>query len=346
MNMNFIRKLPTPKEIKEMYPLDKKLAEIKAKNDEEIRKVFTGESDKFILVIGPCSADREDAVIDYIKRLRVIQEQVKDVIVIIPRIYTNKPRTTGAGYKGMLHQPDPLSDPDMLKGLIAIRKLHMKALKETGFSCADEMLYSENHRYLSDLLSYVAVGARSVEDQQHRLTASGLNVPVGMKNPTGGDLSVMMNAINAGQHSHVFIYRGWEVKSKGNPLTHAILRGYVDEQGVSHANYHYEDLIRLAKLYEEAHFENPAVIVDVNHSNSGKKYEEQIRIAKEILHSTRHSTAIYKLVKGLMIESYLEDGCQKADGGVYGKSITDPCLGWEKTEKLILDIAELRRKAK
>ena len=346
MNMNFIRKLPTPKEIKEMYPLDEELKKVKEKNDEEIKKVFTGVSDKLILVIGPCSADREDAVIDYIKRLRVVQDKVKDEIIIIPRIYTNKPRTTGAGYKGMLHQPDPLADPDMLKGTIAIRKLHMRALKETGFSCADEMLYSENHRYLSDLLSYVAVGARSVEDQQHRLTASGLNIPVGMKNPTGGDISVMLNAINAAQHSHTFIYRGWEVKSEGNPYAHAILRGYVDQNGVSYPNYHYEDLEKLAKLYEQAHFANPAVIVDANHANSGKKYEEQIRICKEVLHSTRHNAAIRKLVKGLMIESYIEDGCQKADGGVYGKSITDPCLGWEKTEKLILELAELRRMEK
>ena len=343
MNMNFIRKLPTPKEIKEMYPLDDGLKEIKAKNDEEIRKVFTGESDKFILVIGPCSADKEESVIDYIHRLKDVQEKVKDEIIIIPRIYTNKPRTTGAGYKGMLHQPDPLADPDMLKGLIAIRKLHMRALKETGFSCADEMLYSENHRYLSDMLSYVAVGARSVEDQQHRLTASGLNIPVGMKNPTGGDISVMLNAINAAQHSHTFIYRGWEVKSEGNPLAHAILRGYVDQNGVSYPNYHYEDLLEVAKLYDESHFANPAVIVDTNHANSGKKYEEQVRIAKEVLHSTRHNEKIRKIVKGLMIESYIEDGCQKLTDGVYGKSITDPCLGWEKTEKLILEIAELRK---
>ena len=343
MNMNFIRKLPTPKEIKEMYPLDENLKQIKAKNDEEIQKVFRGETDKFILVIGPCSADKEESVIDYIKRLKDVQEKVKEQIIIIPRIYTNKPRTTGAGYKGMLHQPDPLQDPDMLKGLISIRKLHMRALKETGFSCADEMLYSENHRYLSDLLSYVAVGARSVEDQQHRLTASGLDIPVGMKNPTGGDISVMLNAINAAQHSHTFIYRGWEVKSSGNPYAHAILRGYVDQNGVSYPNYHYEDLELLSKLYDKAGLVNPGVIVDTNHANSGKKYEEQIRIAKEVLHSTRHSKAIRKLVKGLMIESYIEDGCQKLDEGVYGKSITDPCLGWKKTEKLILEIAELRK---
>lgn len=344
MNMNFLRKLPTPQDIKNLYPLSEELAEVKKQNDEEIKKVFTGESNKLILVIGPCSADREDAVIDYIKRLRKVQDEVKDQIIIIPRIYTNKPRTTGAGYKGMLHQPNPLSDPDMLKGLIAIRKLHMRALEETGFSCADEMLYPENHRYLSDLLSYVAVGARSVEDQQHRLTASGLDIPTGMKNPTSGDLSVMMNSINAAQQSHTFIYRGWEVVSEGNPLAHAILRGYVDKRGNSHPNYHYEDLTLLCDLYEKAGLKNPGVIVDTNHANSGKKWAEQVRIAKEIMHSARHNEKVYQLVKGLMIESYIEDGCQKAEENVYGKSITDPCLGWEKTEKLIYELAEIRRK--
>jgi len=343
MNMDFLRKLPTPQEIKKMYPLSEELQEIKQKNDEEIKNVFLGKSDKLILVIGPCSADREDAVLDYIKKLRVVQEKVKDRIVIIPRIYTNKPRTTGAGYKGMLHQPDPNSREDMLKGIISIRKLHMKALEETGFSCADEMLYPENHRYLSDMLSYVAVGARSVEDQEHRLTASGLDIPAGMKNPTSGDLSVMMNSINAAQHSHTLIYRGWEVVSKGNPMAHAILRGYVDKRGVSHPNYHYEDLLLLTELYKKEGLKNPGVIVDTNHANSGKKWQEQIRIAKEILHSTRHNEDIKKLVKGLMIESYIEDGCQKVEEGVYGKSITDPCLGWEKTEKLIMDIYELRK---
>ncbi len=343
MNMEFLRKLPTPQEIKKLYPVNEELLKIKDKNVSDIKKVFTGESDKFILVIGPCSADREDAVIDYIKRLRTIQDKVYDRILIIPRIYTNKPRTTGAGYKGMLHQPNPLAEADMLKGIIAIRKLHMRALEETGFSCADEMLYPENHRYLSDLLSYVAVGARSVEDQEHRLTASGLDIPVGMKNPTSGDLSVMMNSINAAQNSHTFIYRGWEVVSKGNPTTHAILRGYVDKRGVSHPNYHYEDLVLLSELYKKSNLLNPGVIIDTNHANSGKKYEEQIRIAKEVLHSTRHNEEVNKLVKGLMIESYIEDGCQKVDEGVYGKSITDPCLGWEKTEKLIMDIYELRK---
>lgn len=346
MNMDFLRKLPTPQDIKKLYPISEELSLIKQKNDLEIAKVFRGESDKLILVIGPCSADREDAVIDYIKRLRKVQEEVKDEIIIIPRIYTNKPRTTGAGYKGMLHQPNPLSSPDMLKGLIAIRKLHMKALEETGFSCADEMLYPENHRYLSDLLSYVAVGARSVEDQQHRLTASGLDIPVGMKNPTSGDLSVMMNAIYAAQHSHTFIYRGWEVVSKGNDLTHSILRGYVDKQGRSHPNYHYEDLVALCKAYSDSGLKHPGVIVDTNHANSNKMWDQQVRIAKEILNSTLQSEEVYHLVKGLMIESYIEDGCQKADGGVYGKSITDPCLGWEKTEQLILDLAKMRKEHK
>ena len=346
MNADFIRKLPTPKEIKEMYPLTEELAKIKSMNDEEIKKIFTGESDKFILIIGPCSADREDAVLDYMKRLRNIYEQVKDVLFIIPRVYTNKPRTTGAGYKGMLHQPNPNEAPDLLNGLISIRRLHMNVLKETGFSTADEMLYSENYRYLSDLLSYVAVGARSVEDQQHRLTASAIEVPVGMKNPTGGDLSVMINAINAAQHAHMFLYRGWEIASKGNPLSHSILRGYVDEKGNSYPNYHFEDLLEVSNLYKKTDLSNPAIIVDCNHSNSGKKYLEQIRIAKEVLHATRHHNEIRKIVKGLMIESYIEDGCQKVEEAVYGKSITDPCLGWEKTEKLILDIAELRRNEK
>lgn len=341
MNMNFKRKLLIPQEIKEMYPISAEGAAAKQRNDEQITRIITGESNKLMLVIGPCSADREDAVMDYIGRLREVQEKVKDRIVIVPRIYTNKPRTTGAGYKGMLHQPDPLADSDMLKGLIAIRKLHMRAINETGFSCADEMLYPENHRFLSDLLSYVAVGARSVENQQHRLTASGLDLPVGMKNPTSGDLSVMMNSITAAQSSHTFIYRNWEVESKGNPLAHAILRGYVDSKGVNHPNYHYEDLIRLVELYADSKLANPAVIVDTNHSNSGKKYLEQIRIAKEIIHSARHNDDIHRLVKGLMIESYIEDGSQKSCDGVYGKSITDPCLGWEKTERLIYDIAEI-----
>lgn len=342
-NMIAKQELPTPEEVRAKYPLDEKLAAIKAKNDKEIRAVFTGESDKFILVIGPCSADREDAVLDYIKRLRKIQEEVKDVVLIVPRVYTGKPRTTGAGYKGMLHQPDPTKAPNMLEGILAIRKLHMDVLRETGFSSADEMLYPENYAYLSDVLSYIAVGARSVENQQHRLLASGIDVPVGMKNPTSGDMSVLMNSIQAAQGAHTFIYRGWEVDTKGNDVSHAVLRGYVDKGGVTHPNYHYEDLANLSRLYKEKNYMNPAVIVDCNHSNSGKKYIEQIRIAKEILHSTRHNEDIYKLVKGLMIESYIEDGNQKVEDGVYGKSITDACIGWEKTEKLIRDIANLRR---
>lgn len=342
MNLKFIRKLPVPQEIKQMYPLDEELQAVKDKNDKEIRDVFLGKSSKFILIIGPCSADREDAVIEYISRLRKVQDRVQDKIVIIPRIYTNKPRTTGAGYKGMLHQPDPNAEPNMLKGLISIRKLHLRALQETGFSCADEMLYSENHRYLSDLLSYVAVGARSVEDQQHRLTASGLNIPVGMKNPTAGDVGVMLNSVNAAQHSHTFIYRGWECKSEGNPLSHCILRGFVDTEGKSHPNYSYEDLVELAKIYTEEHFKNPAVIVDTNHSNSGKQYLKQIDIALDVLDSRNKNPEIKKIVKGLMIESYLVDGSQKiSDNQVYGQSITDPCLGWEKTEELIEKIYNL-----
>ena len=342
MNMNFIGKLPIPQEIKAQYPLTDELAAVKTVNDAEIQKIFTGESNKFLLVIGPCSADNEDSVLDYISRLRTVQEKVKDQIVIVPRIYTGKPRTTGDGYKGMLHQPDPNGKPDLIKGIIAIRELHMRALRETGFSCADEMLYPDNYRYLNDLLSYVAVGARSVENQEHRLTSSGLDIPVGMKNPTSGDLSIMMNAITAAQHAHAFIYRGWEVQSTGNPLAHAILRGYVDDKGRSFPNYHYEDLLHLAEVYAAKDLQNKAVIVDTNHANSGKKYLEQIRIAKEVLQSCRQNADINNLVKGFMIESYIEDGSQKIGEGVYGKSITDPCLGWTKTEQLIYDIAELR----
>ena len=342
MNMEFYRKLPIPKDIKEQFPLSAESEKILKTRVDSLNKVFAGESDKFILVIGPCSADREDAVLDYIYRLRKVEEKVKDKIIIVPRIYTNKPRTTGEGYKGMLHQPDPNADPDMLKGILAIRNIHMRALDETGFGCADEMLYPENYRYLSDVLAYVAVGARSVENQQHRLTASGFDIPVGMKNPTGGDISVMMNSIKAAQSSHVFLYRGWEVKTQGNPYAHAILRGYVDKHGKSHPNYHYEDLYDLYETYMTSGLQNPAVIVDTNHSNSGKKYLEQVRIAKEILHSYRYSKDVRSIVKGLMIESYIEDGAQKiCEDSIYGKSVTDPCLGWEKTERLIYDIAEV-----
>ena len=341
MNMNFKRKLPIPMEIKEQYPITYELEQMKEKRDLEIKAIFEGRDNRFILIIGPCSADNDDSVIDYISRLRRVQDKVSDKILIIPRIYTNKPRTTGDGYKGMLHQPDPHKGEDMLKGVVAIRNLHIRAMKETGFTCADEMLYPENHRYLSDILSYVAIGARSVENQQHRLTASGFDIPVGMKNPTAGDISVMMNSITAAQHSHTFIYRGWEVESQGNPLAHAILRGYVNKHGQSMPNYHYEDLIHLAEVYEKSALKNPAVIVDTNHANSGKKWMEQPRIAKEVLNSCRHSDYVKKIVKGLMIESYIEDGAQKPEENVYGKSITDPCLGWEKTERLILDLADI-----
>ncbi len=341
MEMEFKRKLPIPAEIKEMIPVDEKVHEIKKQRDEEIKSVFAGKSDKLILVIGPCSADREEPVIDYIHRLADVNDKVKDKLILIPRIYTNKPRTTGKGYKGMALQPDPEKKPDMLEGLISIRKLHKRAVEETGLTTADEMLYPENHRYLSDLLSYVAVGARSAEDQQHRLTASGIGIPCGMKNPTSGDLSVMLNSIEAAQCSHTFLYRGWEVTTKGNEFTHAVLRGAVDRHGQNIPNYHYEDLVRLFDMYSERNLENPAVIVDTNHANSSKKYIEQIRIAKEVLHSCKYSDDVKKMVKGFMIESYIEDGCQKIGEGVYGKSITDPCLGWEKTERLILDIADM-----
>jgi len=341
MNMEFFRKLPIPKDIKELFPITKDVELTRDKTVKELNSVFEGKSEKFILVIGPCSADNEDSVLDYIYRLRGVQEKVKDKIIIVPRIYTNKPRTTGDGYKGMLHQPNPNEKPDILKGIISIRKLHMRAVAETGFACADEMLYPENHRYLSDIIAYVAVGARSVENQQHRLTASGLDVPVGMKNPTSGDLGVMMNSITAAQHSHVFCYRGWEVKTAGNPYAHAIHRGYVDKHGKSHPNYHYEDLTNLHEIYSASGLENPAVIIDTNHANSAKRFLEQIRISKEVLHSMRYDSTVKNLVKGLMIESYIEDGAQKiSDTEVYGKSITDPCLGWEKSERLIYDIAD------
>lgn len=340
MNMQFLRKLPIPKEIKQEYPLNEKMTAIKEERAAEIRAIFEGKSDKFLLVIGPCSADNREPVLEYIGRLREIQDQVKDKILIVPRIYTNKPRTTGDGYKGMLHQPNPDEKPDLLKGIVAIRDLHMCALRDYGFTCADEMLYPENHRYLSDLLAYVAIGARSVEDQQHRLTASGLEIPVGMKNPTSGDLSVMMNAITAGQHPHTFLYRGWEVVSQGNPLTHAILRGYTDFAGKYISNYHYEDLVRLHELYAEKGLVNPAVIVDANHANSGKQYLEQIRISKDVVYSRNHNDNLRKMVKGIMIESYLEDGAQKIGEHTFGKSITDPCLGWDKSRDLILKIAD------
>ncbi len=340
MAMNFNRKLPIPKEIKELYPLSDEIKRVKAQRDALIADVFTGKSDKFLLIIGPCSADNEESVMDYIHRLACVQEQVKDKILIIPRIYTGKPRTTGTGYKGMLHQPDPTKEEDMLEGLIAIRKLHARAIAETKLTCADEMLYPENYRYLSDLLSYVAVGARSVEDQHHRLVASGMECAVGMKNPTSGALSVMFNSIQAAQTKQTFIYRGWEVTTDGNPLCHAILRGATNKHNQNIPNYHYEDLRLCYDMYMERGLQNPAVIVDTNHSNSGKKYLEQIRIANEILHSMRHSADIKSMVKGLMIESYIEDGAQKVEEGVYGKSITDPCLGWEKSEKLILSLAD------
>ena len=340
-NMIFKRKLPIPKEIKEQYPLTAELAQVKARRDKEIADVFTGKSGKMVLIIGPCSADREDAVLEYCERLAKLQEAVSDKLVLIPRVYTNKPRTTGDGYKGLLHQPDPRKTSDMLEGVIAIRRLHTNVLANTGLPTADEMLYPDNYRYLSDLLSYVAVGARSVENQEHRLTSSGIDIPVGMKNPTSGDISVMLNSIMAAQHPHTFIYRGWEVDTTGNPLAHVILRGYVNKHGESMPNYHFEELERLYNAYTAKGLQNMALIVDANHANSGKKYQEQPRICKEVLHSCRHSGEIKSMVKGFMVESYLEPGCQKIGDGVYGKSITDPCLGWEETIRLVQDIADL-----
>lgn len=341
MNMIFERKLAIPQEVKQMYPASAEVQKAVQERTDELKDIFAGRSDKLALIVGPCSADRDDSVLDYIGRLRELQEKVKDKIFIVPRIYTNKPRTTGDGYKGMLHQPDPDQKPDMFKGIVAIRELHMKAIQETGFACADEMLYPENSKYLDDLLGYIAVGARSVENQQHRLTASGLDVPVGMKNPTSGDISVMMNSITAAQHKHTFIFRGWEVHSEGNEYAHAILRGYVNKHGQSMPNYHYEDLVHLNDAYQKSGLLNPAVIIDTNHSNSGKDPIQQIRIAKEIINNMHYNSDINKLVKGLMIESYIEDGSQPIGCGIYGKSITDACLGWEKTEKLILDIADM-----
>ena len=340
-NIIFKRKLPIPKEIKEQYPLTAELAQVKARRDKEIADVFTGKSGKMVLIIGPCSADREDAVLEYCERLAKLQEAVSDKLVLIPRVYTNKPRTTGDGYKGLLHQPDPRKTSDMLEGVIAIRRLHTNVLANTGLPTADEMLYPDNYRYLSDLLSYVAVGARSVENQEHRLTSSGIDIPVGMKNPTSGDISVMLNSIMAAQHPHTFIYRGWEVDTTGNPIAHAILRGYVNKHGESMPNYHFEELERLYNAYTAKGLQNMALIVDANHANSGKKYQEQPRICKEVLHSYRHSSDIKTMVKGFMVESYLEPGCQKIGDGVYGKSITDPCLGWEETVRLVQDIADL-----
>ena len=340
MSFEFIQKLPTPEEIKNQYALPETLAEIKKKRDAEIRDVITGKSNKFLVIIGPCSADNEDSVCDYVNRLAKINDKVKDKLILIPRIYTNKPRTTGEGYKGIVHQPDPEKKPDFLAGLIAMRKMHIRAIAETGLTAADEMLYPENWMYVSDILSYVAIGARSVEDQQHRLTVSGFDIPAGMKNPTSGDISVMLNSVYAAQHPHSFIYRGFEVNTSGNELAHTVLRGANNKHGQSIPNYHYEDLIRLYDMYESMNLKNPACIIDSNHSNSNKQFEQQIRIVKEVMHSRKLSSDIHKLVKGVMVESYIEEGNQKVGGGVYGKSITDPCLGWADTEKLIYTIAD------
>lgn len=340
-NMNFKRKLPVPREIKELYPVSEDLARRKEIRDRMIADVFTGNSDKLLLIIGPCSADREDSVMEYCERLAKLQELTADKLILIPRVYTNKPRTTGEGYKGLLHQPDPEQHSDMLEGLIAIRRLHTSVLANTGLSTADEMLYPDNYRYLSDLLSYIAVGARSVENQDHRLTASGIDVPVGMKNPTSGDISVMLNSILAAQKQHTFIYRGWEVETTGNPLAHAIIRGYVNRHGEAIPNYHFEELEHLYDAYQARNLKNMALIVDTNHSNSGKKHMEQPRICKEVLHSCRHSENIHSMVKGFMIESYLEGGSQSIGQHIYGKSITDPCIGWSDTERLVMEVADL-----
>jgi len=340
MSFKFLNQLPSPEEIKQAYPLSKELTDLKKNRDKMVNDIIASKDDRFLLIIGPCSADNEESVCDYVSRLTKIQDDVRDKIVIVPRIYTNKPRTNGTGYKGIASQPNPEKAPDMIEGTIAVRKMHIRAISESGLTCADEMLYPENWGYVEDLLSYVAIGARSVEDQQHRLTVSGFDVASGMKNPTSGDFAVMLNSVYAAQHSHHFVHRGYEVETTGNPYAHVILRGAVSKHGNSVCNYHYEDLMRLHEMYEKMDVINPAAIIDTNHSNSGKKYKEQIRIAKEVLHSRRHSEDIHKLVKGLMIESYIEEGSQSIGDGVYGKSITDPCLGWEDTKKLIYDIAE------
>ncbi len=341
MSFQFISKLPTPEDIRTRFPVPEHLAELKKQRDLEISDVITGKSNKFLVIIGPCSADNEDAVCDYVSRLSIINEKVKDRLILIPRIYTNKPRTTGEGYKGIVSQPDPEKKPDFTTGLIAMRKMHIHAMEESGLTAADEMLYPDNWGYVEDILSYVAIGARSVEDQQHRMTVSGFDVASGMKNPTSGTLSVMLNSVYAAQHPHSFIYRGSEVLTSGNPLAHTVLRGAVNKHGQSLPNYHYEDLVRLLTLYQEQALVNPACIIDANHNNSNKEYAQQVRIVKEVLHSRKLSPDIHNLVKGVMVESYLEEGCQKIGGGVYGKSITDPCLGWADSEKLIYDIAEL-----
>ena len=340
MSFEFVKKLPTPSEIKEQYPVPEKLVALKKERDQEIRDVLTGKSNKFLVIIGPCSADNEDAVCDYVSRLAKVNEKVKDKLILIPRIYTNKPRTTGEGYKGIVHQPDPEKKPDLLAGLITMRKMQIHAMDVSGLTAADEMLYPENWRYVSDILSYVAIGARSVEDQQHRMTVSGFDVPAGMKNPTSGDLTVMLNSVYAAQHPHTFIYRGWEGNTTGNDLAHTVLRGATSKHGQNLANYHYEDLNLLLQLYNERDLKNPATIIDSNHSNSSKQYKQQIRIIKEVMHSRKLSPDIHNLVKGVMIESYLVEGSQKVGEGVYGKSITDPCLGFEDSEQLIYDIAE------
>jgi 3-deoxy-7-phosphoheptulonate synthase len=338
--MEFVRKMPLPQEIKRDYPADAAIRAVKENRDREISDVLTGKDSRLLLLIGPCSADREDAVLEYMERLTEVNREVCEKLLIVPRVYTNKPRTKGVGYKGMLHQPDPEKKEDMLAGIIAIRQLHMRVIRETGFTCAEEMLYPANYSYLSDLLGYVAVGARSVENQEHRLTASGIEVPVGMKNPTGGDFSVMMNAITAAHHQHTFIYRGWETHSFGNPYAHAILRGYTDKHRQHHPNYHYEDLELLCDFFDRYELPNPAALVDTNHSNSGKDPFRQPLIIREVLQNRRFNTRIEKLIKGFMVESYIESGSQPVGGGCYGQSITDPCLGWEKTERLILELAE------
>jgi len=341
MSFEYLRKIPSANEIISQMPVPEALRAVKKERDRRIIDIFTGKSDKLLIIIGPCSADDEKAVCEYVARLRKLQDEVEEKMILVPRVYTNKPRTTGEGYKGMMHQPNPKDKPNIVEGIKALRKMHLRLLKESGLTAADEMLYPANYPYVEDLLSYVAIGARSVENQQHRLTVSGLDIPVGMKNPTSGDLNVMLNSVQAGQSAHVFIYRGWEVKTSGNPYVHSILRGAMNQHGQSIPNYHYEEMVRLSEMYQKRGLLNPAIIVDTNHANSGKKYEEQPRIALEVIRSVKHSKVLKRMLKGFLIESYLEEGSQDINAKIFGKSITDPCLGWDDSRKLVLELARV-----
>jgi len=334
-------KIPSPEEIKDQYPLPEGVKKIKAQRDKLVKDVIAGRSDKLLLVIGPCSAHESAPVLEYVKRLGKLNDEVKDKLVLVPRIYTNKPRTRGVGYKGMFSQPDPENKEDILRGIETIRKLHIEAIEESGLSAADEMLYPENYSYFEDLLTYIAVGARSSENQSHRLVSSGIEVPVGIKNPMGGSIPVLLNSVYASQSPQVFKFGDYQVKTNGNEYAHAVLRGMVDSYGNDIPNFHYETVMRVSEGYANAEGElkNPAVVIDANHSNSGKQFRQQIRIVEEVMQNRLYDSGFKKIVKGFMIESFLVEGCQKHDI-VFGQSITDPCLGWEDTARLIRDIAQ------